>query len=292
MSSLTAEQIDQILEACRSNVESMAQSLNANFGTKYDLSIGTESNGAEKILEKATDEPGVVVTLEFDDFGIVCLIPESLPIPGWYLAPDESQASRLQTLSMEWSVAMLPPDLEATQFKTVPTGNLRQHLENCQLPEDATMLELVVQSPMGGAPQATFQVVLPVAEIQMEGVPFPSAEKQAEEASAATVAEQAAASRSQTPEQRELIARTRRVRRVPVKMMVRIAERRIDVKQLRVFSPGTLLTFDKPCDSLLDVYVGDQLYCRGEAVKVGENFGVKINECNSQVVRGQKVHKV
>jgi flagellar motor switch protein FliN/FliY len=50
--------------------------------------------------------------------------------------------------------------------------------------------------------------------------------------------------------------------------------------------------FDKPYDSLLDVYVDNRLYCRGEAVKIGETFGVKISESNSQVIREKKVYQV
>jgi hypothetical protein len=40
------------------------------------------------------------------------------------------------------------------------------------------------------------------------------------------------------------------------------------------------------------VFVGDRLKFRGEAVKVGERFGIKINEANAQVVREQRVHRI
>lgn len=89
-----------------------------------------------------------------------------------------------------------------------------------------------------------------------------------------------------------LAIRLQRIRKVPVSVIVQIAERRMALQQLRQIAPGTLLMFDKPCDSLLDVFVNNRLYCRGEAVKVGESFGIRISECNSQVVREKKVHQV
>lgn len=89
-----------------------------------------------------------------------------------------------------------------------------------------------------------------------------------------------------------LAGRLQRIRKVPVSVIVQIAERRMALQQLRQIAPGTLLMFDKPCDSLLDVFVNNRLYCRGEAVKVGESFGIRISECNSQVVREKKVHQV
>jgi flagellar motor switch protein FliN len=108
---------------------------------------------------------------------------------------------------------------------------------------------------------------------------------------AGTVAALPAASHA-APVNPALAQRVHRIRKVPVNVIVRIAERKMPLHQLRSIAPGTLLMFDKPCNSPLDIFVNNQLYCRGEAVKVGETFGVKINESNAQIVREQKVHQV
>ncbi len=70
----------------------------------------------------------------------------------------------------------------------------------------------------------------------------------------------------------------RRLLKLPVKVAVHLAERKIGLSQLLTMAPGTLLTFDKSCEDLLDLYVNNQYYARGEAVKIGEKFGLKINE--------------
>ena len=69
-----------------------------------------------------------------------------------------------------------------------------------------------------------------------------------------------------------------RLLNLPVKVSVQLADRKIDMSQLLTMAPGTLLTFEKSCEELLDLYVNNRIYARGEAVKIGEKFGLKINE--------------
>ena len=69
-----------------------------------------------------------------------------------------------------------------------------------------------------------------------------------------------------------------RLLKLPVPVAVHLAERKIDLSQLLSMAPGSLLTFEKSCEDLLDLYVNNRIYARGEAVKIGEKFGLKINE--------------
>ena len=72
-----------------------------------------------------------------------------------------------------------------------------------------------------------------------------------------------------------------RVVRLPISVIVTLAEKKIELGQLREIGPGAILSFEKSCEDLLDLYVNNRLYCRGEAVKIGEKFGLKINEVGS-----------
>ena len=305
MAELTEELIDQIFEGCRSNIADLAQSLSTNLSMEVQLEPGEEANGSEDILSKVSDQPGIVVTLQFDGFGILCLIPESLPIPDWYRSPNDSQNSQLQTLPMEWSAGMVPMELEAVEEKTVTCENLRAHLEASQPAESVRMLELTATVADGGVGDtpAVIHLVLPVENAILEQAGDDSAlgdesaaegESAAEESAAASEAGPVAAAPAPPPAPIDpvLEKRKQRINKVPVSLIVRIATRKMEVQQLREIAPGTLLMFDQPCDSLLDVFVDNRLYCRGEAVKIGEQFGIKINECNAQVVREKKVHQV
>ena len=76
-----------------------------------------------------------------------------------------------------------------------------------------------------------------------------------------------------------------RLQNVPVRVVVTLAEKRIEVGQLVGISPGTLIAFSKPCEDLLDLYVNNQRFCRGEAVKIGEKFGLKVTEMGGEKPR-------
>src|SRR5262245_65784046 len=72
-----------------------------------------------------------------------------------------------------------------------------------------------------------------------------------------------------------------RLRKVPVRIIVKLAEKKIELGQLLAIGPGAIITFEKSCEDLLDLYVNNRLYCRGEAEKIGEKFGIKICEVGS-----------
>lgn len=292
MAELTDELIDQVFEGCRSNIADLTQSLGTNLSGEFQLEPGEETKGSEEILGKVSEQPGIVVTLKYDGFGILCLIPEDLPIPDWYKSPNDSQASQLQTLPMEWSVGMVPMELEAVEEKTLTCENLRAHLEASQPTETARMLDLSA-TVAGGETSATIHLVMPVSNTITEQVVDESAEaSEAASEGGAGQASPAAAEPEPAPLDPALAKRVARINKVPVNLIVRIAERKLELEHLRGLAPGALLMFDKSYDSPLDVYVDNRLYCRGEAVKIGETFGVKISECNSQVIREKKVHQV
>jgi flagellar motor switch protein FliN/FliY len=72
-----------------------------------------------------------------------------------------------------------------------------------------------------------------------------------------------------------------RLRNVPVTIIVKLAEKKIEMGPLLAIGIGAIITFEKSCEDLLDLYVNNHLYCRGEAVKIGEKFGIKVVEVGS-----------
>ena len=60
---------------------------------------------------------------------------------------------------------------------------------------------------------------------------------------------------------------------------VRLAQKRAPLSAVRALVPGSLITFEKGCEEPLELYVSDAArrpHAVGEAVKVGERFGLKI----------------
>lgn len=76
-----------------------------------------------------------------------------------------------------------------------------------------------------------------------------------------------------------------RLRGLPVSLRVQLAEKKLELGQLLSLGPGAIITFEKSCEDLLDLYVGNQLFCRGEAVKIGEKFGLRVLEVNAHETR-------
>ena len=66
---------------------------------------------------------------------------------------------------------------------------------------------------------------------------------------------------------------------IPVPVAVRLAEKRAPLAAIRALVPGSLITFEKGCEEPLELFVSDAArrpHALGEAVKVGERFGLKV----------------
>ena len=286
--------VDLIESNCQQNHQAMAGSLNAALGTQYELIPQAATAGADAIKPLVPDEPGLAITIEVDGQGILCLIPQSLPIPDWYRSPDESQQEQLQTLATEWSANLVGTEVETSKTEAVACENLLQQFEAYGLPDDAQAMEVKLQTAPDTEADATLLLVWPL-QTASAGVDEAATanESPVEQPASADEIPSPASSEMPAPQEQSPPAvrspRLNRLSTVSVDLVVQLAGKSIDLRALRGLSPGTLITFDKTCDELLDVYVGNRLYCRGEAVKVGENFGIKINEVNSRVTRPGKV---
>lgn len=74
----------------------------------------------------------------------------------------------------------------------------------------------------------------------------------------------------------ELPAYTRSLLKIRVPVIVTLAEKRQPLKRIIELGPGAIIQFDKSCDETLDLQVGDHRVAVGEAVKVGDKFGLRI----------------
>ena len=73
----------------------------------------------------------------------------------------------------------------------------------------------------------------------------------------------------------------RRILRIRVPLVVEIARRKSKVGAVMAFKPGSVIEFNKKSDDLLELYAGQAHIGRGEAVKVGESFGIRVLDIDS-----------
>ncbi len=74
----------------------------------------------------------------------------------------------------------------------------------------------------------------------------------------------------------DLPAYTRSLLKIRVPVIVTLAEKRQPLKRIIELGPGAIIQFDKSCDETLDLQVGEHRVAVGEAVKVGDKFGLRI----------------
>jgi flagellar motor switch/type III secretory pathway protein FliN len=75
----------------------------------------------------------------------------------------------------------------------------------------------------------------------------------------------------------ELPAYSRSLLRIEVPVVVTLATTRLPVSRILEMGPGAILHFEKSYDSPLTVSVGSCEVAVGEAVKIGEKFGIRIS---------------
>ncbi|MCC7389580.1 MAG: FliM/FliN family flagellar motor switch protein [Phycisphaerales bacterium] len=61
-----------------------------------------------------------------------------------------------------------------------------------------------------------------------------------------------------------------------VPVIVRLGERQMSLREVLTLVPGSIIEIPKPADDELDLMINNQRIGVGTAVKVGENFGIKI----------------
>jgi flagellar motor switch protein FliN/FliY len=69
---------------------------------------------------------------------------------------------------------------------------------------------------------------------------------------------------------------------VPLQVSVELGRARILLRDLLQMGEGYVVELDKFSGAPLDLYVNSRLIARGEAVKVGDKFGIKLTEVVSQ----------
>ena len=344
MGELAADNVEAVISACRDNLDPITHSLNSCLHSSYRLELGDTLDWEPDLLGPEFGGAGIAVTFKVGDAYAACLIPQTLPLPSWYVTPDETETSRLQTLSMEWSMAMVPAEMEVEQFETLTLDDLGACVNNAKPLGWATALELHVfateadaaddadvsdETPAGtdddsddaaeeptaeesaseeepveeaadedvASEEAGDETVastespaVPVAKFYLiwalERAPGCSDEEQpVEAADPPAVVQPSAPAAPMSPSQ----SRALRLMGLPVEIIVQLATKKIEISQLRQLTPGALVTFDKSCEDLLDLYVNNQLLCRGEAVKIGEKFGLKVNEVGAVEVREERI---
>jgi flagellar motor switch protein FliN/FliY len=69
-----------------------------------------------------------------------------------------------------------------------------------------------------------------------------------------------------------------RILKMQVPVIVKLAERRLQLSEIMRLGAGAIIEFSKRSDEPLELLVNNKAIAAGETVKVGENFGLRITQ--------------
>jgi len=304
MSELTKENIEQVLVAVGGNVDAIGDSIADSFERRFRIEVGQPRDWKEVAKEPAWDAPGLIVASEVGDQVMLCLVPASLPLPDWYASPNTEEASSLESLAEAWSRSMLPTEWQAkplppvaveklngavsdgepaawvtaVELTLIPLSPQSENSESVNSEEDSAAIDQATNAPTNSETATRMLLVWPVsAHPAASAVVTPTAQV-GKDSPAPEPSERAQTAARLARQQIHL-------KKTPVTVSVRLAEKRVELGQLLTMTPGMLIMFNKSCEDLLDLYVNNSRYCQGEAVKIGEKFGLKVNGVGSVVNR-------
>ncbi len=77
--------------------------------------------------------------------------------------------------------------------------------------------------------------------------------------------------------------------RIKLPVIVTLAAKKQPIGRIVELGPGSIIQFDKSCEEMLEMHVNDHVIAEGEAVKVGDKFGIRLT---SLVVPGERFKPV
>jgi len=276
-----------ILECLKSAREEVEASLQRTFDQSFkirDLDKAQPFEEQKDVLARATSGRGLSVEFHFDRFSVdVFLLDEAEVIPKWADDPDPTGKSKLATLAQELGILLFPAEwpLRESTARVVPAS-----VSDSKPPENVAgilvpvtvgdrelpmFIWLLEEAPVGQAVEA------PQAPSREQSTPT---ENSAEVGSRAGKSSQARSAHrnAPSPRARMLPLLTRSLLKIRLPVEVILARTRKPLAEILQLAPGTIIQFNKSCDEPLELAVNGYVIARGEAVKVGDKFGLRILE--------------
>lgn len=292
MTAISLETAPQVAAACEQNLAEIARTLSRTLDRPVEASVGELAPYRSSLPPGGYDGAGLVVVVAAGGAAVAAILPSSAGLlPDWVARPDATGESRLATLAQELSLLLLPETVAADSYRAGWAENLDDALRRSGLArgselsaggpddgDDAVALPLMLTT---GEHSGALTIVLPVP--QPEAL-FPDGAAAVADTSAANrgaVLGQAAGQNAAVARARDLADLPRLSRsllRVAVPVSVRLASKQQAVDEIVELGPGSIITFEKSCDDPVELTVGDRPIGLGEVVKVGEHFGIRLDE--------------
>jgi flagellar motor switch/type III secretory pathway protein FliN len=266
---------ERVLAACRQNTAEAAAALSRALGGEYV--IEPEKIEAFRYAGPPPEwtGPGLVLVLKArDSAALVVIAASSGLVPDWAFKPDATAQSKLATLAQELSLTLLPEDCPAVEFQAGYVDSLAEAVKQSEVSVGAGAIHCVVRA---GDKTGSLRLIWPAMR------PGAALTRPDTAATSGTTATGGQGAHSEVEgddhiEQRlqNLPSYVRSLLRISVCVSVQLAATKQPVSRILNIGPGSIIQFDKNCEQPLTLCVGNQPVAEGEAVKVGEKFGIKL----------------
>lgn len=283
MSELSPTIVSNVLAACQAGASEAGAALSRALDAEFTLTVGEPGTLSPNALPEELNTPGLAVVLTIGASGAVLVLPESTELlPDWYADPDPTGQSKLTTLAQELGSCLLPDDYLPESYKTARVVNLTEALKRGGLIEGAAMASLMLKTKDGK--QGTALLVWPVSKPD-KVIGAVSVKKETPSKSTASAPSNLKAESASKPianptygrkVKREFPPYTRSLLRVRVPVVVTLAEKKQTLGRILDIGPGQIIQFDKSCEEALDLESNNCKIASGEAIKVGDKFGLRI----------------
>lgn len=279
---------DQVLAACQGRVAEIGAAWSKLVGGAVTVAVGDSTTFNLLSPPAGLDGPGLLVLLTTGTSAALVILPEeSGLLPSWYGQPTTGGQEVLSTLAKELGLLVLPDPFTPENFEAARVANLGEALLRGGVAAGAALLPLSLTTESGK--EAAASLIWPAtrpAEILLNEPP----RKPPNPMPAAAAA--AAHSPQPTPETigvDALPGYARSLLRIKVPVIVTLAAKKQPIGRIVELGTGSIIQFDKSCEEMLALHVADQAVAEGEAVKVGDKFGIRVT---SLVVPGERFKSV
>ena len=283
MSELSPEIVAQVVEACKAGAEEAAAALERALDLAVSVSVGEPGTVEMQDLPEDLAGGGLAVVLTVGQLGVLLTLPESSGLlPGWCRDPDPTGRSKLTTLAQELGMVLLPEPYMPEDFAASHVDSLRDALARGGIAEAAAMVPLRLKQAEGK--EAVARLIWPapkpadvVASADEPASP-PEPPPQPNKPPAAETAPRPKRVPKRRPSSVEsLPPYARSLLRIKVPVVVTLAEKHQSLGRIKQLGLGSIIQFDKSCEEMLELSVGGRSIATGEAVKVGDKFGLRIS---------------
>jgi len=281
MAVFTEEFAENIQAACEAGTAEAAKAIARALDFSPEILVGAAGPFDPEQPGASFRGPGLLLAVAAEGEAVVLALPEASGLlPDWAAEPDAAGKRKLTTLAQELGAALLPADIAPDDHLAGPCRDLAGAIAAGAFTPGAGVVPL---SLTVGDRSATFALAWGAQNPQAMFL----SEEEGDEADDHPPADAFAREDDFSdfhfkgdipppPTYQDLPPYGKSLLRIKVPVIVTLARKKEQVGRIVDLAPGSLIQFDKSCEETLDLEVADQRVAEGEAVKVGDKFGLRL----------------